>query len=240
MLEYVRRSGAKSVAGVLWYQGESETWVEALVNAFYDAFLGMVRSMREDLGNPRLPFIFVQLSRVCGMGVEGRLWNATQNSQLKAAGIIPDSACVAAVDLPLDDGIHISGYGQIILGERMAKAALRLVFGKKLLDGPRFAGAALEGEDKKTLRVRFTQVNGHMLPERHISGFSICDADGNELPIIYEVKTDSKQPDSILIMLDATPPAGSSVWYGKGTNPYCNLVDGEGMGALVFGPIVIQ
>ena len=239
MLEYVRRSGAKSVAGVLWYQGESETWVEGLVNVYYDAFLRMVRSMREDLGNPRLPFIFVQLSRVCGMGVEGRHWNATQEFQRKAAGIIPDCACVAAVDLPLDDGIHISAYGHDILGARLANSALRLVFGKKLFDGPRFAEAQLEGTEKRELRVRFTQVNGRMLPERHIAGFSVCDAEGRDLCSIYEVKTDPRRPDCLLLLLDATPPPGSQLWYGKGTNPYCNLTDSGGMGALTFGPEIL-
>ena len=237
MLEYVRRSGAKTVAGVLWYQGESETWVEGLVGVYYDAFLRMVRCMREDLGNPRLPFIFVQLSRVCGMGVEGRLWNAVQEFQRKAAGTLPDSACVAAVDLPLDDGIHISGYGQDILGERMARSALRLVFGKKFHDGPCFAGATLEGPEKKTLRVRFDGVNGRMLPERHIAGFSVCDSEGKDPCLIYEAKTDPRHPDSVLLMLDNTPAAGSVVWYGKGTNPFCNLVDSEGMAALTFGPL---
>jgi len=36
----------------------------------------------------------------------------------------------------------------------------------------RFADAELEGTDKKTLRIRFTQVNGRLLPERHIVFFA--------------------------------------------------------------------
>lgn len=240
MLEYVRRSGAKSPAGILWYQGESETWMEALVQSFNDQFMKMVRCMRADLGNPRLPFIYVQLSRVCGMGVEGRLWNTVQEFHRKAAAIIPDSACVAAVDLPLDDGIHISAHGQDILGARLATPALRLVFGRKVSDGPQFAGAQLEGTEKKTLRVRFTGVNGRMHPGRHIAGFSVCDSEGKDLCSIYEVRTDPRQADSVLLLLDATPPSGAQLWYGKGTNPYCNLVDGENMSALVFGPVGIN
>jgi len=237
MLDTIRRASAGSVAGILWYQGESEAFLASLIPPFHGALLKLVSSMREDLEQPNLPFIQVQISRVSGMGVDPKLWNAVQEDQRKAADEIPDSACVAAVDLPLDDGIHISGYGHNILGERMAKAALRLRFGKKLFPGPRFEKVELLGTEKKLARVYFREVNGKMSPERHIAGFSLRDADGKDLALIWEAGTDPERPGTILLHLDTPPPAGSQFWYGWGTDPYCNLIDEEGMAALTFGPI---
>jgi len=240
MLAQLGRTGAPPVAGILWWQGESEAFAAELVPPFHEAFLKLVRAFRDDLKQPDLPFIYAQISRVCGMGVDWKLWNAVQEAQRKAAGEIPFSACVASVDLPLDDGIHVSGYGQNILGMRMAKAALHLRFGKKILPGPAFQKAELFGPENKTARVFFGGVNGKMSPERHIAGFTVRDLEGNDLSLVYEARPDPERQGGVILHLDATPPAGAQLWYGWGRNPYCNLVDGEGMAALTFGPALLQ
>ena len=35
-------------------------------------------------------------------------------------------------------------------------------------------------------------------------------------------------------------PPGAKLWYGWGSDPYCNLVDDANMAAPVFGPMEIE
>jgi type 1 glutamine amidotransferase len=76
-------------------------------------------------------------------------------------------------------------------------------------------------------------------PERHIAGFSIRNEDGTALPLIFEAGV-GKARDTVVLKLTAAIPAKSSLWYGYGMDPYCNLTDGSDMAVPVFGPIALD
>jgi len=76
-------------------------------------------------------------------------------------------------------------------------------------------------------------------PERHIAGFSIRDADGNAIPRIFEAAV-GRSRESVILKLTAPVPPASSLWYGHGHDPYCNLVDAADMAVPVFGPIPLD
>ena len=61
-------------------------------------------------------------------------------------------------------------------------------------------------------------------PDRHIAGFSVRNAEGAEVPLIFEACV-GKARDTVILKLNGPPAAGSSLWYGWGLDPYCNLVD---------------
>ena len=72
-----------------------------------------------------------------------------------------------------------------------------------------------------------------------ISGFTIHDATGAPVPMIYRADIDPSEPTVIRLYLDNNPPAGATVRYGYGRDPYCNLTDARGFTVPVFGPIAL-
>ena len=161
MLRRVRAVGGK-VKGVLWYQGESETNPKA-APVFFEKFKGLVAAIREDFGQPDLPFYYVQIGRYVNDN-NVAYWNTIQELQRQAEAAIPASAMAAAIDLPLDDGIHLSSAAHKRMGVRMANLA------RGLPRGPRPVSAALLPNN--ILCVTYSDVNGGLEAPGLIAGFS--------------------------------------------------------------------
>lgn len=231
----VRAAGGR-VAGVVWYQGESEGF-EQKPSPFIERFLGLIAALRRDLHAPRLPFLYVQIGRVVMKEIPVGRWSDIRELQRLAESRLPRLAMVTAIDLPLDDAIHLATPGQITLGARLAAQALRLVFGTRgLTAGPRPLRASLTGSKRDRIRLTFNGVNGRLLPARNIRGFSVRDARGQDLELVYEAKADSRKPNEVDILVRETPPKGAALWYGYGLDPVCTLTDARAMAAPAFGP----
>jgi sialate O-acetylesterase len=257
MLNQVNRAGGK-VRGVLWYQGEAEANPEAS-KTYPRTMLNFIASVRDDLHDPDLPFYLVQLGRFVHEGPsEG--WNAVQEAQRRIPDRIPSTAVVAAVDLELDDGIHIGTLGLKRLGSRLARIAERELFSRVGATNPTFERVNKRGDS--TLIVKFKGVNrvpmsngtpagspnpagspgqtlGGLQPARHITGFSICKADGTEIPMIYDAAVGPSK-DTVILRLTGKVPEGAVLWYGRGLDPECNLTDQLDMAVPVFGPIALD
>jgi hypothetical protein len=89
------------------------------------------------------------------------------------------------------------------------------------------------------IRIGFSEGTGGLHAPGHISGFTIHDAAGSPVPLIYRAEIDPSDPAVIRLYLDNNPPAGASVRYGYGRDPYCNLADERGFAVPVFGPIAL-
>jgi sialate O-acetylesterase len=224
MYRRVQAAGGK-VAGILWYQGESDANPKA-VDAFRSRFESFIASVRRDLARPDLPFYYVQLGRHINLSNQAE-WNKVQEVQRRIEAVVPHTGVVPAVDLPLDDGIHISASGLQLLGVRLAALAAPHA---KNTRGPR-VGSAVWNAGKGTIRLTFTEVNGALQSAGRPSGFSIHDADGVAVPLIY--RTDLEGNEVVLNIGGKLPP-GATVSYGTGKDPYCNLTDGASMGMLAF------
>jgi len=216
------------VAGILWYQGESDTGTPDYP-LFTERFHKLIQAFRSDLGQPDLPFYYVQLGRFTipdqKESVDG--WNAAREAQRLFVGTLPNTDVVAAIDLGLDDGIHIGTPGLKKLGERLARVATGN-------SAPALESITLESNPQR-LRVSFNNVDGALTSQGRPSGFSFRDADGNEPHRPYKIVLDG---NSVLLYFDTNPiPAGVSVFYGWGLDPYCNIIDGSGMPIPAFGPV---
>jgi sialate O-acetylesterase len=234
MLKSIRRAGGK-VRGVLWYQGESDANPDAAPR-FSERFKTFVESVRADLGSPQAAFYYVQIGRFVLDG-ESKHWKSVQEAQRTLWKEIPGSGVVSVIDLELDDLIHVGTKGLKRAGVRLAKLARRDLFGDKALQrGPQPAGVAVE-DGGRTLRVRFDGVNGRLLPEGEVLGFSLRKADGAPLATIYKAFVDPERSDTVLLKLQNPAPEGAALWYGDGLNPTCNLVDEEDLAAPAFGPM---
>jgi len=127
-LARVREAGGR-VAGVLWYQGESDAGRDTAAAARWTpAFRAFVAALRRDLGSPRLPVALVQLSDAPARPQdEGRYpgWTSIQQQQLDTG--LDCARTVTAVGLPhLPDDLHLTTSAQRILGSRLATAMLSL------------------------------------------------------------------------------------------------------------------
>jgi sialate O-acetylesterase len=132
MLRCIERVGGR-VRGVLWYQGESDTGPQQ-APTYEQRFIAAVRAWREALHDPDLAVITVQLNRVYQPPNEeaDRGWSQVREAQRQVPEKLDGVAVVPAFDLPLADGIHTSAAGNLLLGERMARAALGETYGRPI------------------------------------------------------------------------------------------------------------
>jgi type 1 glutamine amidotransferase len=154
MLRSVNLAGGK-VKGVLWYQGESDSTAEAskIYERVFTDFIGAVRS---DLGQPDLPFYLVQIGRFVN-GADPKYWNTVQDVQRRLPDRLANTAVVSVIDLELDDAIHVGTQGLKRAGRRLAKIALRELFGQTGATTPTF-DRVMRGANN-TLVVKFRGVN---------------------------------------------------------------------------------
>ena len=234
MCRRVQKNGG-AVAGVFWYQGCSDTSPEAV--ACYTARMAkFVRAMRRDFKNPRLPVVTVQISRLAQAGAsEG--WDSIREQQRLLPAVIPNLATVPAIDLPLGDGIHLSGKGQHVLGRRAAQAMRVLREGRKAGLPP------IEMRDVQVkpnpisnqadIVVRFKHVAGPLTSAGLPTGITL------EGMTQHPLRTDLVGNQAILHVDCAVELATGSVYYGRGLDPYCNITDQAGRSLPAFGPLPI-
>ena len=192
----------------------------------------LVQSFRADLGLPDLPFYYVQLGGFVSdpfpESVAG--WNRVRESQRTWQNSLPHVGMVSAIDCGLDDGIHIDTPGLKALGKRLAAVAAGHL-------APDLAAVTFE-PDGGWLRVSFDHVQGGLQSQGRPVGFSLRDAAGNDLPLIYKITLDGS--DALLRLTDPARLPGASLWHGWGLAPYCNLADATGAAVPAFGPIPVK
>jgi sialate O-acetylesterase len=239
MYQSFLEAGGK-VRGVLWYQGESDAGPEP-VQVYREKMEALIAAFRSDLGDPTLPFYIVQLGRFVVESPNAAAWNRVQADQLAITQSVPHTGLAPAVDLALDDLIHIGTPGLKTLGRRMAKLAEHDLYGGTVLHGPRLARVErFDTRYGKGLRVHFTGVNGGLRAAGRLSGFSLSQtADGPDLPCIYKQEIDPENPAAVLLWVQKMPEPTVHLWHGRGYDPYCNLTDAEDMAVPVFGPVPV-
>ncbi|MFP4502915.1 MAG: sialate O-acetylesterase [Candidatus Hydrogenedentota bacterium] len=241
MLLSIEAAGGQ-VRGVLWYQGESDAGHAP--DAYQDKMLRFIDAVRDDLGDSELPFLFVQLGRlVREPNHEEHIagWNTVRTAQLAIEKAHDRCDLATAIDLELDDPIHIGTEGLKVLGKRLAHLAEKRAFGAQNGIGPRIAKVAKESTPfGERLRVTCTNVNGALTAAGRVNGFAItAGPHGPEAPSIYDMEIDPDQPDEVLLWIQK-PPEDAHLWYGHNFNPYCNLEDEAGMALPACGPFAVE
>ena len=229
-LERVKAVGGK-VAGILWYQGESDA--NPTDAALYESRMTtLVQSFRADLGQPDLPFYYVQLGGFVTDPDPGLVsgWNSVRESQRTWQSSLSNVGMVSAIDCGLDDGIHIDTAGLKTLGKRLAAVASGQ-------PAPALKSVAFE-PDRGWLRVSFDNVQGSLQAQGRPAGFTLRDAGGRELPLIYKITLDGS--DALLKITDPAGLPGASLWYGWGLAPYCNVTDATGAAVPALGPVALR
>jgi sialate O-acetylesterase len=238
-LRRFREVGGK-VTGILWYQGESDANAKD-APVFPEKFKALVAAFRADFQQPDLPFYYVQIGRFVNAS-SGKEWNQIQESQRLAENTIPHSGMATCIDCRLDDIIHVGTDDLQLLGVRMANLACHDLFADKagcgsLRRGPRPVSARFSDG---IVTVEFTEVNGRLTHAGNLTGFSLHDAQGQPLALIYRQRLSASSPNKVELLVSGKLDPAVVLQYGAGRNPYVNLRDDVGMAAPAFGPMPIE
>lgn len=241
MLRRVREAlasgGTTRLAGVLWYQGESDASAEA-APLYTERMEHLVSAFREDLRAPELPFYLVQLGTFANPDTTNEpSWGDVREQQRLLPERIEGTRMVPAVDLELDDLIHIGTQGHRRLGRRLANLALADVYGRP---SPAPITVASVTRHNDVLRVGFGGVNGALHtpdPAGRVSGFALQagDAEPNDHDI-YRTRI-AASGTAVELLLNESAPADARPAYGWGLQPFCQLADEADMAVPAFGPL---
>ncbi len=216
----LRPDEPRLLAGVLWYQGESDTG-EGACDTYLDRFTNVVAHLRRDLGDPGLPWITVQLGRLTteSDAAGDTRWGKVREAQRQAARRIPRVGVVPAVDLPLCDLIHIASAGNLALGERAARVALGAFYGLgEPVRCPEPEWAVRQG--RRQVRVRFACVPERMLDlsvPPSLSPYRLECPDGRLLSPVAIAWPD---PDEVVLDFGEDLAPGCRLHGAHGQNPY--------------------
>jgi hypothetical protein len=197
----------------------------------------LVAALRRDTNQADLPFFFVQIGN-CFLQSEAELpqWHLVQETQRQLEAVLTPGGICSAIDLPLGDGIHIATTGQQRLGRRLAKMVRRNLYNDTSVRiGPRLAAVETDPHEPCLITLRFSSVNGRLLPVDRVAGFRVT-APGAERNLLCSARVSAEDPCCVKLTTVCPPPDGSKLWYGKGMTTFCNLVDQEDMAAPMFGP----
>lgn len=226
MLRIVQSAGGR-IRGVLWYQGCSDA-NPGDAATYLDRFRNVVDSWRQDLNDPELPVLTVQLNRYTAVTAAdeaaNRAWGTVREAQRQAAETIPGVHVIPALDCPLSDEIHNSPAGNMMIGERMANAALANIYGLPALhQAPRLAEAAFgppTANGQATVRLRFADVAGRLSAiGPHEQVFTVEDNQGS----IGIDRWSVISCDRIELVLSRPPEGAARVHGAYETNPAAYL-----------------
>ncbi|HMP76102.1 MAG TPA: sialate O-acetylesterase [Kiritimatiellia bacterium] len=237
MVRRLRKNGGR-VAGLLWYQGESDANAET-GPLYHDRMVNLIRAIRRDTGDARLPVAMVQISRVAGWLPDTEVaWNALQEAQRLLPLSVKRLHVVPAIDLTLDDGIHISGRCQKRLGRRLAEAMDVLRRGAKAGLPPitlRRVSARVHPETgQNVLSFEFDHVRGSLRAGGRPLGFAALMPDGRDM--VYDVQLHRNRVD-VVIDVASSENTSLAIHYGLGHNPACTITDAGDRSLPAFGPL---
>ena len=130
-----------TIAGFLWYQGESNTHVPEV---YLERMQRMIAGYRKDWQEESLPFLYVQLPNFAidiydsDTDETGQGWPIVREQQRQALAI-PNTGMVAAIDLGEDNDLHPLNKKDV--GSRLAMLAAKKLYGMNSeCEGPQVDG----------------------------------------------------------------------------------------------------
>ncbi len=158
---------AFTVAGYLWYQGESNRGNAA---RYADLLAAMAEDSRD--GDATRPFLIVQIAPFKYGGDQGETaW--LREAQCAAAATIPNAGL--AVTMDCGDPLDIHPARKQPVGQRLALLALEQAYEQPVVSsGPEFIEAVREGDG---LRIRFEHAEGLFARNNEVRQIAVAGAD---------------------------------------------------------------
>ena len=159
------------IAGVLWYQGESNAESEWRVKQHDAVLKTLVTDWRAQWNRPKLPFLFVQLP-----AMKRPHWPAFRASQQRVHDALPHTGMAVTIDLGHPTDVHPREKQPV--GERLERLAMTQVYGKPHRgSSPRFETAKQQGH---SVMLRLAKGNHQLrtLDGSPPTGFEVKDGRG--------------------------------------------------------------
>ncbi len=161
------------IRGVIWYQGESNT---GRPYQYHSLLSAMIKSWRQAWNEGDFPFLIVQLPNFMKTQPQPSesSWAELREAQLQTLDQ-PNTGMITTIDLGDPDNIHPRNKTEV--GRRLSLAALKLVYGKKVVaSGPVFR--SMKAVDGK-LVLSFDNIGGGLKSGGdELQGFAVAGADG--------------------------------------------------------------
>ena len=137
-----------ALAGVVWYQGESNT---GNARDYAPMLRKLMTGWRKDFQQPQLPFVIVQLANymACVEKPQNTGWSQVREAQRTVAQADPYAECVVNIDLGETVDIHPLRKKEV--AERIGLCLDRLVLGKKVNLFPQVLSASVQGKEVRLL-----------------------------------------------------------------------------------------
>jgi sialate O-acetylesterase len=234
------------IAGVLWYQGESNA---GRAYEYRTVLPLLIEDWREKWYRPDLPFYICQLP---GSGPKKSSPAESEWAELREAQSetlrVPGTQLAVLIDLGEAKDLHPRN--KLEVGDRLARLALARQYGKKLVvSGSVYDSMAVESAQ---VRIRFRHVEGGLAakplpavydlstllgqtaplvrnsPNSELEGFQICGEDH------HWVWADARIDGQSVVVSSGQVSKPVAVRYAWADNPTVNLVNGAGLPAAPF------
>jgi sialate O-acetylesterase len=210
------------IAGVIWYQGESNAHN---IELHETVFPELVKSWREKWGY-NFPFYYVQLS-----SINRPSWTSFRYSQLQLLKVIPNSGMAVSSDV--GDSANVHPRQKKPVGERLARLALHFTYDEKNIVpyGPMPLNAV---QQNNQIIISFQYADGLKTSDGNtLRGFKLVNEKGEQ----QEVKA-FIQKNKVIIPTNKNENA-KEVLYGWQPYTDANLMNTENLPASTF-KITIQ
>lgn len=217
MTERIKDSG-NDIAGIIWYQGESDTNTDERSDRYKESFSQFISDIREELGDENLKIFVYQLNRALNYSDDRDMsWSVVRDSQRKIAAEDKNTHITSTFGAALmEDGIHNAPSGCDLIGERMAAVILKEFYGIKSIvaNAPNAEKAEKTGEKEVTV---YFGKDTYFASKSSCCGeydFRVQDSSGDNpvTDIITEV-------NKIILTTERCVNIDSSVFGGYGSNP---------------------
>ncbi|GHB97877.1 9-O-acetylesterase [Cerasicoccus arenae] len=219
---------AYPIAGVIWYQGESDSWQHERYNRFLH---DLIDNWRIGWNEPEMPFLIVQLAGFEGKSGVNENYPEIREIQRRIA-MEANNGLAVAIDVGEAKDIHPRNKRPV--GERLAKVALVQVYGQETpYMGPTPETITLANGD---VTVRFKTGAGALVDQDggDLPGFELADASGKFFPSEARLSGDSVIVSSPRVK---QPTAVRYAWTGF---PKVDLYNEAGLPASPFQESITQ
>ncbi|MBQ9356098.1 MAG: sialate O-acetylesterase [Prevotella sp.] len=130
-----------TLAGVVWYQGESNTGGDA--SSYANKLALLMSNWRQAFQQPQMPFAIVQLANYmeCVQQPQNTGWSQVREAQRTVAANDPYAECVVNIDLGETQDIHPLRKREV--AQRIALCFRRLVLGERVALFPQVVSATV-------------------------------------------------------------------------------------------------
>ncbi|GAB3528920.1 sialate O-acetylesterase [Pontibacter brevis] len=215
-----------TIKGILWYQGESNAGNPEEYKKLLPA---LISNWRDKWGQGNLPFLYVQLPNFMEANYlpSESNWAMMREAALQTLSV-PNTAMAVTLDLGEWNDIHPDNKKDV--GERLALAAQKLIYGDKKVvsSGPLFQSAQIDGNK---IVLSFTNTGSGLvsIDEEELSQFAIAGEDKKFVWAKARIEGDK------VVVWSEEVPEPKYVRYAWADNPdSANLYNKEGLPASPF------